>query len=64
MEVSDFITGLAAGIGLGLAIGLGFVRKRKPWAEMSEGEKRLQVGLIAAGVVLLAAGIVAFFLLS
>jgi len=63
MDAGHFVTGLAAGIGVGLAVGLGFVRQRKPWAEMSEGEKRLQVGLIVAGVVLLAAGIVAFFLI-
>jgi hypothetical protein len=63
MDVGHFVTGLAAGIGLGLAIGLGFVRKRKPWAEMSEGEKRLHVGFIVAGVVLLAAGMVTFFLI-
>jgi len=62
--LSDWGVGFASGIAVGLVIGLSFARKRKPWAEMSEKEKKVQIGLIAAGVVLLAAGIVAFILVS
>jgi hypothetical protein len=49
---------------VGLAIGLGFSRRQKPWAELTGKEKKLMIGLIAAGVVLLLAGIVVFFLVD
>lgn len=60
--MSDWGAGFAAGIAVGLAIGLGFARRRRPWFEMSEKERKIQIGLVAAGVILLAAGIVVFFL--
>jgi len=61
--VSDWGAGFATGIAVGLIIGLS-QRKQRPWAELTEKERKTRIGLIAAGVVLLAAGIVAFFLIS
>ena len=49
---------------VGLAIGLGFGRRQKTWSELSCRERKLMIGLIALGVVALAAGIVVFFLVS
>ena len=54
----DWGVGYAIGIFTGLAIGLAVGRRQKPWAELTQKEKRIRIGLIAAGVVLLAAGIV------
>jgi hypothetical protein len=56
--VSDWGVGYAIGIFTGLAIGLAVGRRQKPWSELTQKEKRIRIGLIAAGVVLLAAGIV------
>jgi tetrahydromethanopterin S-methyltransferase subunit F len=57
--MGDFGYGLIAGIIIGMAIGFIITRGRqKPWSEMTEKEKRLRIGLIAAGVALLAAGVV------
>jgi len=55
--VIPWLLGLAAGIGIGISIG----RKQKSWSELTEKEKRTRIWLIAAGVILLIAGIVAFF---
>jgi len=54
----DWGVGYAIGIFTGLAIGLAVGRRQKPWSELTQKEKRIRIGLIAAGVVLLAAGIV------
>ena len=62
--MSDWGAGFAAGIAVGLVIGLTAGRKQKPWSELTEKEKRLRVWLIAAGAVLLAAGIIVFRLMS
>jgi len=62
--VSDWAAGFATGIAVGLTIGLVTAGKQKPWSELTEKEKRLRVWLIAVAVVLLAAGIVAFLLIS
>lgn len=51
-----------AGFVIGLAIGFTAARKQKPWSELSAKEKRLMIGLVALGVVALAAGIVVFLL--
>ncbi len=56
--MNDWGVGYAIGIFTGLAIGLAVGRRQKPWSELTQKEKRIRVGLIAAGVVLLAAGIV------
>jgi len=54
----DWGVGYAIGIFTGLAIGLAVGRRQKPWSELTQKEKRIRMGLIAAGVVLLAVGIV------
>ena len=54
----DWGVGYAIGIFTGLAIGLAIGRRQKRWSELTQKEKRIRIGLIAAGVVLLAAGIV------
>ena len=56
--MGDLGIGYAIGIFTGLAIGLAVGRRQKPWSELTQKEKRIRIGLIAAGVVLLAAGIV------
>ncbi len=56
--MSDWGVGYAIGIFTGLAIGLAVGRRQKRWSELTQKEKRIRMGLIAAGVVLLAAGIV------
>ena len=58
MVITDWGVGYAIGIFTGLAIGLVVGRRQKPWSELTQKEKRIRVGLIAVGVVLLAAGIV------
>ena len=57
--------GFATGIGVGFAIGLivgTLGAKQKSWSELSEKERKSRIWLIAAGIILLIAGIVAFFL--
>jgi hypothetical protein len=62
--MSDWAVGFAIGIAVGLAIGIsvGFGRRQKPWSEQTSKEKKVMIALIAAGVVLLLAGIVVSFL--
>ena len=55
--MGDLGIGYAIGIFTGLAIGLAVGRRQKRWSELTQKEKRIRIGLIAAGVVLLAAGI-------
>ena len=62
--MSDWVVGYAVGMASGLAIGLIVGRKQKPWSELSENQRKLMIGLIAAGVILLAAGIVVFIYVS
>jgi len=61
--MNDWGVGYAIGIFTGLAIGLIVGRRQKPWSELTQKEKRIRIGLIAAGVVLLAAGIVMLLIL-
>jgi len=56
--MSDLGVGYLIGVATGLAIGFVVGRRQKPWSELTQKEKRIRIGLIAAGVVLLAAGIV------
>ena len=60
--MSDWGVGYASGIFVGLVIGLLVGRKRQPWSELTGRQRKITIGLIAAGVVLLAAGIVVFYL--
>ena len=61
---SGFGLGLLLGYAVGIGTGISIGKKQKPWSELSENQRKLRIGLIAAGVVLLAAGIVAFLLVS
>ena len=56
--MNDLGVGYLIGVATGLAIGFVVGRRQKPWSELTQKEKRIRIGLIAAGVVLLAAGIV------
>ena len=60
--MNDLGVGYLIGVATGLAIGFVVARRQKPWSELTEKEKRIRIGLIAAGVVLLAAGIVTFLM--
>ena len=60
--MSDWGVGYAMGIACGLAIAFVTLRKQKRWSELTERERKLRIGLIAAGVSVLAVGM-AFFLL-
>ncbi len=62
--MGDWSTGFAAGIAVGLVIGLFAVKKGKKWSELTEKEKMVTITLTILGVVLFAAGIAAFFLLN
>jgi hypothetical protein len=62
--MSDWGAGFATGIAVGLTIGLSFARRRKPWAELSDRERKLMIALIALGVIALAAGIIVFLSIS
>jgi tetrahydromethanopterin S-methyltransferase subunit F len=64
MVMSDWGFGYVSGIFVGLVIGLLVGRKREPWSELTDRQRKITIGLIAAGVVLLAAGIVVFFIVS
>jgi len=56
--MNDWGVGYAIGIFTGLAIGLIVGRRQKPWSELTQKQKGIRIGLIGAGVVLLAAGII------
>jgi len=56
--MSDLGVGFAIGIAVGLAIGIVSGRRQKSWSELTEKEKKIRIGLIAAGVVLLVVGVV------
>jgi len=62
--VSDWGVGYVMGIAVGFVAGFVAGRKREPWSELTERQRKTMVAFIAAGVVLLAAGIVVFFLVS
>jgi uncharacterized BrkB/YihY/UPF0761 family membrane protein len=49
--------GMAIGIAIGISIGIVLGKKQKPWAELSEEEKKRKKILIGAGVVLLVLGV-------
>jgi hypothetical protein len=59
--MSDFWYGFIVGIVIGMVIVFILTRGRqKPWSEMTKRERKIAVWLIGSGVVLLAAGVVAF----
>jgi hypothetical protein len=59
---AGFATGLGVGFAIGLIVG-SLTAKQKSWSELTDKEKKTRIWLIAAGVILLIAGIVAFLLL-
>ena len=62
--VIAWLLGLAAGIGIGISIGISIGKKQKSWSELTEKEQKTRIWLIAAGVILLLAGVVVFLLSS
>ena len=60
--MDGYVIGLAVGLGAGIAIGFSIGRKQKPWSELTTGEKKTRITSIAAGGVLLIAGIVVFLI--
>ena len=60
--VIGLAVGLGAGIAIGISIGIPIGKKQKPWSELTTGERKARILSIAAGVVLLVAGVV-FFLI-
>ena len=44
--MSEWGVGYTIGIVTGLAIGLIATRKRKPWAELNEKEKKTRIGIM------------------
>ena len=50
--------GFGAGLGAGIAIGISMGKKQKPWSELTAGEKKTRIISIAAGVLLLIAGVI------
>ena len=62
--MSDWGIGYVSGIIVGFVAGFVAGRKREPWSELADRQKKVIIGLIAAGVILLAVGIVIFFLIS
>jgi len=52
---------------IGIGVGSYFTslaKMHKPWSELTEREKRLRIGLLITGVILLISGIVVFILRS
>lgn len=60
--MDGYAIGIAVGLGAGIAIGFSLGRRQKPWSELTTGEKKTRIITIAAGVVLLIAGIVVFLI--
>ena len=62
--MSDFIIGIPIGIAIGIAIGLnlGIIigKQQKPWAELSEEEKKLRKIMIGIGSIILLIGVIFF----
>ena len=58
--MEGYAIGLAAGLAAGIAIGISIGRKQKPWSELTAAERKNRIIAIAAGCVLLVAGVVAF----
>jgi hypothetical protein len=59
----DLGVGYVLGMATGLAIGLVVGRRQQPWSELTQKQKRIIIGSIAAGVVLLVVGIVVALIL-
>jgi len=64
MGEANLIIGIVIGVAIGLPIGLTTGRKQKPWSELNDKEKRVRIGLVVIGTILLIAGIFTFILLG
>jgi len=62
--MDGYVIGLAVGVGAGIAIGISIGKKQKSWSELSERERKLRIGTIAALSVLALAGVVFFLIRS
>jgi len=64
--MDGFVIGLAVGLGagtaIGISIGIAVGKKQKPWSELSEGERKLRIGIVAALSVLVVALVVVFLI--
>jgi hypothetical protein len=62
--MEGYAIGLAVGVGVGIAtgisIGISIGRKQKPWSELTAGEKKKRIIVIAVGGALFVAGVVVF----
>ena len=60
--MDGYVIGLAVGFGAGIAVGISIGGKRKPWSELTAGEKKTRIISLAAGGVLFVAGVVVFLI--
>ena len=60
--VIGLAVGIGAGIAIGISIGISIGKKQKSWSELTAGEKKTRITSVAAGSVLLIAGIVVFLI--
>ena len=60
--MEGYAIGLTVGLGAGIVIGISIGRKQKPWSELTAAERKNRIIAIAAGVVLLVAGVVIFLI--
>ena len=58
--MDGYAIGLAVGLGVGIAIGISIGKRQKPWSELTAREKKARIITIAAGAVLLIAGVIFF----
>jgi tetrahydromethanopterin S-methyltransferase subunit F len=62
--LGDWGAGLATGLVVGWIAGLLIGRRQRAWPELSDRQRKLMIGVTAAGVLALAAGIIAFIAVS
>ena len=60
--MDGYVIGLAVGLGAGIAVGISIGMKRKPWSELTAGERKTRIISIATGGVLFIAGVVVFLI--
>jgi hypothetical protein len=53
--MNDWSGGFVLGMAVGLSIGLAASRRRKPWSELSDRERKIRIGvMVGLGLVVLA----------
>ena len=60
--MDGYVIGLAVGFGAGITVGISIGGKRKPWSELTAGEKKTRIISLTAGGVLFVAGVVVFLI--